>query len=101
MKAENNENIVKKDISKEIHLVLGFSNSYVNKITDDFINILKYSIIERDLNIKNFGSFKKIHKKERMGRNPKNSQVFKISSRRSLSFISSKKLNKKINNLNE
>tara|TARA_B100001996_G_scaffold262859_1_gene204978 strand:+ start:567 stop:866 length:300 start_codon:yes stop_codon:yes gene_type:complete len=93
----NKPNLVKKDISKKIHLVLGFSNLYVDKITDDFIKILKICIKEGEINIKNFGSFRCIYKSERLGRNPKNKKTYKISSRISLSFITSKKLNDTIN----
>ena len=45
----------------------------------------------------NIGSFKVIQKKERTGRNPKNSKNYTISARKSLSFIASKKLTKLLN----
>jgi len=93
----NKPNLIKKDISKKIHLILGFSNLYVDKITNDFIKVLKICIKEGETNIKNFGSFKCIHKNARLGRNPKNKRVYKITSRISLSFIPSKKLNDRIN----
>ena len=91
-------NLTKKDISKKINQRIGFSNSYVDKITDNFINILKDSIKYKEINIKNFGTFKTIDKKERVGRNPKNMKNYIISSRKSLSFIISKKFDDKVNN---
>ena len=49
------------------------------------------------LNIKNFGTFRVINKNERIGINPRNKKEYKVSSRRSLSFLASKKINLKIN----
>ena len=54
-----------------------------------------------NLNLKNLGSFKIVHKKERMGRNPKTKEAFLISSRKSISFTPSKKIINKLNNLHE
>ena len=51
----------------------------------------------KELNIKNFGTFKTINKNERLGRNPKNKKIYKIAARKSLSFIISKKFNDEIN----
>ena len=90
-------NFTKKNISKKIELKTGFSNLYTNEITDNFISILKNLIKEKQFKIKNFGTFRVINKSERFGRNPKNKKIYTISARKSLSFISSKKLSKKIN----
>ena len=75
------------------------SDSYTSKITDDFINILKKLIKDKDTNIKNFATFKIINKGDRIGRNPKNKEIYKIKARKSLSFITSKKFNDKIKDL--
>ena len=91
--------LTKKDISKKINLKTGLSNLYTKKITDDLINILKYLIKTKEINIKNFASFKTINKNKRLGRNPKNKKVYTIKARRSLSFITSKNLNAKIKNI--
>ena len=91
--------LTKKNISKKINLKTGLSNLYTNQITDDFISILKYLIKSKEISIKNFASFKTISKNERIGRNPKNKKIYKIKARRSLSFITSKKLNDKIKDL--
>ena len=93
----DNLNINKKKISNKIFKKIGISNLYSDKITDDFINILKILIKKKKLNIKNFGTFKIIQKKERTGRNPKNGNVYKIKSRKVISFVLSKKLNNIIN----
>ena len=90
-------NLTKKDISKKINLKTGLSNLYTNQITDDFINILKNLIKDKEINIKNFATFRIINKGDRIGRNPKNKKIYKIKARKSLSFIAAKKLNKKMN----
>ena len=91
--------LTKKDISKKINLEIGLSKSYANKITDNLIFILKDLIKNKEINIKNFGSFKIVKKRERIGRNPKNNKTYLIEARKSLSFKISKNLNNKINNI--
>ena len=91
--------LTKKDISKTINSKIGLSALYVNKITDDLISILKNLIKIKEINIKNFGTFNTINKSERVGRNPKNKKTYLITSRKSLSFITSKNFNDEINNL--
>lgn len=93
----NNINFVKKDISVNINKKLGISLTYTNKILDDLIVILKQEILFDNININNFGTFKKLKMNERIGRNPKNNIEYKIVSRIFLSFIASKKLTNKIN----
>ena len=89
--------LTKKDISKKIKSNLGSSFSYANNISEDLISIIKNLVKKKDLNIKNFGLFKTKFKNKRMGRNPKNGKVYVITSRKTLSFLASKKVNDKIN----
>tara|TARA_Y100001970_G_scaffold247634_1_gene316509 strand:- start:3104 stop:3400 length:297 start_codon:yes stop_codon:yes gene_type:complete len=96
LKIKKNQ-LTKKEISEIIHLEAGISKAYTSKVTDNLINILKELIKIKDLNIKNFGSFKIIHKKERIGRNPKNKINFVIKARKSLIFKVAKNFNMKIN----
>lgn len=91
--------LTKKEISKKINLKIGLSKSYTDKITDNLIFILKGLIKNREINIKNFGSFKIIDKNQRIGRNPKNNDTYLIKARKSLSFKISRNLNNKINNI--
>ena len=95
----NKPNLTKKNISKIIFLKIGLSSKKVDLIVDDFIQILKYLIKNKEINIKNFGTFKIIYKNERVGRNPKNKKNYVIKARKSLSFRISKKLNNQINGL--
>ena len=91
-------NFSKKEISKEISNRIGFSQTYIEDLTDDLISVLK-TLIKNNLNIKNFGTFKIFQKNERIGRNPKNKVEYKIKSRKSISFIASKKMQRKINSI--
>ena len=93
----NLTNLTKQDISKEIHKKLGLSISYTSEIVEDIILILKDLIKLNKINIKNFGTFKILFKKERLGRSPKTKESYVISERKSLSFVASKKLIKDIN----
>ena len=99
MSKTKNLNLTKKDISKRINLITGLPVSYINKIINDFIDILKVLIREKELNIKNFATFKIVNKNERLGRNPKNKKIYKIKARKSLSINISKKLNDNIKDL--
>ncbi len=91
--------LTKKNISKRIYSKIGLSIAYTDKITDDLISLLKVLIKSKEINIKNFGSFKIKEKKERIGRNPKSKKIYIIKARKSLSFKVSKNLNNKINNI--
>lgn len=93
----NKSSITKKNISIKIFKKIGISKTYSDNITDDLIHIVKKLIKLKRLNIKNFGTFKVLKKKERIGRNPKDGKIHIIKSRKSVSFISSKKLNNLIN----
>ena len=90
-------NLSKKDISKQISLKTGLSFLFSKNLTEDIIDIIKELIKYKNLNIKNFGTFKIKKKKERIGRNPKTNEEFIISSRKVISFYGSKKINKKLN----
>ena len=90
-------NLNKSNISKQIGSRIGFSKLYSDKITDNLIIILKNLINEKSsTKIKNFGTFKILLKNERIGRNPKTKKKHKISSRKSLTFSSSKKITQKL-----
>ncbi len=90
-------NYTKQNISKQLSIKTGLSYLYCSKITDDLIFILQLLIQEDNLNIKNFGTFKKLVKEEREGRNPKTKENYKIKPRKSISFSISKALKNEIN----
>ncbi len=91
------KNLTKKEISNQINYKIGLSNNYSEKIIDDFLNILKDLLRNQNLNIKNFGLFKLVKKNERIGRNPKTKKEYKIKSKKTISFLASKKINSNVN----
>ena len=89
--------LTKKDISKKINLEIGLSKSYANKITDNLIFILKDLIKNKEINIKNFGSFKIVKKRERIGRNPKTGKEAPINARKVITFRPSHLMKERVN----
>ncbi len=95
----HSKNYKKIDIIKKLSLKTGFSVNFSKKVIDDLIKILIQNLKKDRLNLKNMGSFRLIHKKERIGRNPKTKETFIISERKSVNFYPSKKILNKLNNL--
>ena len=91
------KNLTKKDIIKDLTLKTGFPFIYSKKLLSDLIETIIQNIKSNSLILKNIGSFKITHKKERIGRNPKNKQKFIIPARKSVSFGTSKKLSNQLN----
>tara|TARA_B100000963_G_C22632017_1_gene675441 strand:+ start:3555 stop:3854 length:300 start_codon:yes stop_codon:yes gene_type:complete len=91
--------LTKKEISKKINIKIGLSTSYSEKISNSLLIVLKDLIKKEEVVIKNFGSFRILLKKERIGRNPKNNETFKINPRKSLVFKVSKNFKKEIDKI--
>jgi len=89
----NKKNFTRIDLIKKLSLKTGYSNSFSKKLINDLIDILTINIKIGDLTLKNIGTFKIIQKKERLGRNPKTKEEFKISARKVVSFSPSKSIN--------
>jgi integration host factor subunit alpha len=88
----NKKNHTKNDIINNLSKKSGFSFNYSKKLIDGLLIVLKHSIKKNRLILKNIGTFKVINKNQRIGRNPKTKEKFLISSRKSISFIASKKI---------
>ena len=97
--SKNNFN--KRDIYTNLSIKKGYSILLSRKIINDLVKILFYEVEKNSLYLKNIGSFKILNKKERIGRNPKTKEVYKIKARKSLIFKPSINLLKKINKYNE
>ena len=93
----SNNTLKKIDIIKDLSKKTGYPLNYSKKIINDLVETIIQSIKLGQLNLKNIGSFKIINKNERIGRNPKTKEIFKITSRKSISFSSSKNLKKFFN----
>ena len=89
--------VTRLDIAKNLSSHTGFSKEFSKKLIDDLIDVLIYNLINKSVKIQNFGTFKIIKKKQRIGRNPKTKENYIIKERNSVSFITSKKLLKIIN----
>ncbi len=92
-------NITRKKVYNKIHQNLGFSKNIASQIVDDFFELLIDDLIKKkEVKISSFGTFKVIHKRERIGRNPKTKVVAKICARKIVKFKPSLKIKEKINN---
>tara|TARA_B100001741_G_C16312715_1_gene486651 strand:+ start:182 stop:484 length:303 start_codon:yes stop_codon:yes gene_type:complete len=94
------QNLGKREISNIIKSEIGFSSERIQKVTDDIIESFISTLAEeKKVNIKNFGSFNIVRKKQRVGRNPKTKETFLITSRNSINFKASNQLKQKINEI--
>ena len=92
------KNFTRRDLSNKIFKNLGFAKNVSSKIVDDFFEILILEIIKSNkVKISSFGTFSVLHKKERIGRNPKTKIEAKICSRKVVKFKSSSLLKEKFN----
>ena len=94
-------NFKKNDLIKILSNKTGFSSKFSAKLIEDILQIINLNITSGKLIIKNIGTFKLLKKKERIGRNPKTKKEYIISSRKSVSFIPSKKISKDLNKFYE
>tara|TARA_B100002019_G_scaffold259207_1_gene244419 strand:- start:1016 stop:1288 length:273 start_codon:yes stop_codon:yes gene_type:complete len=88
--------IAKKDIAYNISTKLGVTQSISSNVVNSFFEFLKLNRKQK-INIHNFGTFSYKRTPERVGRNPKTLQEFKIKARDKLIFSPSDKLKKNIN----
>ncbi len=98
----NQNNFTREDIAESLHTDFGLTKKdciiFVNDIIDIIIDGLK---VNGYVKIHNFGSFKMIRKKSRLGRNPKTREDVMISERNVLKFKPSKSTLNYINKNND
>ena len=98
----NQNNFTREDIAESLHNDFGLTKKdciiFVNDIIDIIIDGLK---VNGYVKIHNFGSFKIIRKKSRLGRNPKTREDVMISERNVLKFKPSKSTLNYINKHND
>ena len=98
----NQNNFTREDIAESLHADFGLTKKdcivFVNDIIDIIIEGLKTSGYVK---IHNFGSFKIMRKKSRIGRNPKTKQNVMISERNVIKFKPSKIILDYINKHND
>jgi integration host factor subunit alpha len=92
------KNFTRKDLYNKVYQRLGFSKNASSEIVDNFFSIVAQEIIKSNkVKIKSFGTFSVLHKKERLGRNPKTKAEAKIYSRKVVKFKPSQHLKFEIN----
>ena len=92
------KNFTRKDLSNKIFKNIGISKNLSSKIVDNFFETLISEIIKSNkIKISSFGTFRVLHKKERIGRNPKTKIEAKIISRKVIKFIPSSMLKEELN----
>ena len=91
------KNFTKNDLIELLSIKTGFSKNISKKLIEDLLLILIQNLLEGKLILKNFGVFKIIKKKKRMGRNPKTKKEFIINARKSLTFLPSKQMSDLLN----
>ena len=92
-------NYGKKDIAKDLSFKTGYSVNYSQKLIDELIRVIINNISSNSLILKNFGVFKIIEKKKRIGRNPKTKEEYVIPNKKAIRFIPSKNLTKFLNKI--
>ena len=97
MKEKKRINYTKKDISKNLSIKTGLSNSYSLSIIDNLIEILK-QLIAPKLQILKILEHLKFYLKMKDWDEILRTIQYIISARKTLSFISIKKINEKMNN---
>ena len=94
------KNFTRKDLSCKIYQNLGFSKSYSSTVIDNFFETFIQELLRSNkIKISSFGTFKVIHKKKRIGRNPKTKEEAIIVPRKVVKFTPSLLVKQKINNL--
>mgnify|MGYP001425156031 FL=1 len=95
-----NKNFTRNDLIVSIYKNLGFSKNLSSKIIDDFFLVIRDELVKfKKVKISSFGTLEILNKRERVGRNPKNKKLAKISARKVIKFSASKILRDKINKL--
>jgi len=80
-------NLTKKDLSKILKKELRLSVDTSDSFVDEFFQSIKATLrSKKNIKLSGFGSFEIFTTKERMGRNPKSMENFKIPSHNKVRF---------------
>ena len=98
----NQNNFTRDDIAESLHTDFGLTKKDCIIFVNDIIDIIVEGLMANGyVKIHNFGSFKVIRKKSRIGRNPKTMEDVMISERNVLKFKPSKLILDYINKSND
>ena len=80
-------NLTKKDLSGILKKELKLSGDIADSLVDEFFQTIKLTLrSEKNLKLSGFGSFEIFKTKERIGRNPKTMEDYKIPSQSKVRF---------------
>ena len=80
-------NFTKKDLSAALKKELKLSVDISDSLVDEFFQVIKTTLrSQKNLKLSGFGSFETFTTKERIGRNPKTMEIYKISSQSKVRF---------------
>ena len=80
-------NVTKKDLSAILKKELKLSVNTSDSLIDEFFKVIKTTLkSHKNLKLSGFGSFETFTTKERVGRNPKTMENFKIPSQSKIRF---------------
>tara|TARA_B100000886_G_scaffold321360_1_gene263493 strand:+ start:909 stop:1187 length:279 start_codon:yes stop_codon:yes gene_type:complete len=80
-------NFTKKDLSATLKKELKLSVDISDSLVDEFFQVIKTTLrSQKNLKLSGFGSFETFTTKERIGRNPKTMEIYKISSQSKVRF---------------
>ena len=80
-------NLTKKDLSEKLRKELKLSVDISDSLVDECFQVIKTTLrSQKNIKLSGFGSFETFITKERMGRNPKSMENFKIPPRNKVRF---------------
>ena len=80
-------NLTKKDLSAILRKELKLSVDISDSVVDEFFQVIKTTLrSQKNLKLSGFGSFEIFTTKERIGRNPKTMENYKIPSQNKVRF---------------
>jgi len=88
----------KSDIIKAIAESHGTTQSAVQAVVDGFLDVVADSLtLGEEVNLHNFGTFRPVDRKARLGRNPKTGEAVDIAASRAATFKPAKALKERMN----
>ena len=79
--------LAKKDLSQKLKQELNLTLEITDSLVDEFFQAMKTTLrSKKNIKLSGFGSFETFITKERMGRNPKSMESFKIPSQNKVRF---------------
>lgn len=86
--------MTKAELIEKVAKDAGITKAAAGKAVQSFLDGLAKGLKKRDskVTLVGFGTFKKVYRKTRMGRNPQTGEKIKIKGRNAVTFKASKKL---------